>query len=316
MQEEHNADDEHRNHRHGALQEGRSAHFIDEGVVGHHRNQGDTATEQGCQHEVADHQRKDHQRIDCHRRQHQRQQDAEFGDQRRGAKAQAGLFELSVKTVQGGKNAQVNIGVIHQRHRKEESGPAVEGGQFDADFGQKVGQQAVVAEQQQPGLADDDFRDDDGHHRQDGDQILQREVVTGDHVGQRHADQRGQKGDADAQHQGVAQCGKILAVGKQLAETDQGQGAGFIADAVAEQDAQRVEHKEEEDHQRKNRQDAPGPPVALEGIHDGNSPLAGMTRQFSGKTTWTWSPGWKLAAWWPVLRSTRTSCPASLMRTR
>ncbi|KAG1244878.1 hypothetical protein G6F65_021564 [Rhizopus arrhizus] len=74
----------------------------------------------------------------------------------------------------------------------------------------QVRQQAVVAQDQQPGLAHDDLGDHDGQDRQDRHQVLQREVVARHHVGKRHAHQHRAGGDRQAQDQRVAEGLQVL----------------------------------------------------------------------------------------------------------
>ncbi|KAG1167072.1 hypothetical protein G6F35_017853 [Rhizopus arrhizus] len=93
----HDGDDGDRHHRHGALERGAAAHFADERVVGHHRQQRHAAAQQHRQREVADHQREHHQRIDQYRGQLHGHQHAQLGHERRRAQAQPGFFQLPVK---------------------------------------------------------------------------------------------------------------------------------------------------------------------------------------------------------------------------
>ncbi|MNS80742.1 hypothetical protein D3C72_1144360 [compost metagenome] len=265
LNEQHDGDNGDRHHRHGALQRGAAAHFADEGVVRHDRQQRHAAAQQHRQRKVADHQREYHQRVHQHRRQQHGHQHAQAGQQGRRAQAEAGFFQLAIEAAQRGQHAKINVGVVDERHGKHHARPAVEGRQRDTHVAQQIGQQAVVAQEQQPGLAHDDLGNHDGQHRQDRHQVLQGEVVARDQIGERHAHQHGAGSDRQAQDQRVAEGLQVLGIGQQGLEAFQGKAAVLARDAVAEQHAQRIQHEEQQQDQADCGQDAPGPPFDFHG---------------------------------------------------
>jgi hypothetical protein len=265
-------------HRQAALQHGVTAHFADEQAVGLHREQRHPAAQHGGQREVADHQREDHQGVDQHSRCQRGQQHAPARGRGRGAQAQAGFFQLPVEAAQCRQNTQVDVRVVDQGHRENQARPAIEAGHGQAQVAQEVADQAVVAQDHQPRLADDDLGNHDGGHRQHGQPALEWKVVPRHHIGQRHAQGHGACGDNSAQQHGVDDGLQVFRRGQHLGKAVERKAAIGALQAVEREHADGQHHEQRQHRQAQQRQQAPGPgQPARQVLHAATTRLPGFT---------------------------------------
>jgi len=111
-----------------------------------------------------------------------------------------------------------------------------------------MGDEAVPAQHDDPGIGADERRAHQRHDDQDMHQMLAGHVVAGHQVGDGNADQRGKQDGVSADLQGIQQGAVIVLALKELREVGQRDATDAVGEEALDDDV--VERIDDEDSQR------------------------------------------------------------------
>ena len=115
-----------------------------------------------------------------------------------------------------------------QGKHEDDAAPPVDGGRGGAEGGKELCQQAVSAQQNDPGVGPDERWAHQTHDDEDVQDLLARDIVAGHQVGDGHADQGGGEHRGKTDHHGADQRLVVIGLGEEADEVIQRQALDLI----------------------------------------------------------------------------------------